>query len=54
MKKFLFQRTENEPDVQSTNFKETYKNLFVEFNNKYGKYGKVLKTETIDSLFSLL
>ncbi len=54
MKKFLFQRTENEPDVQSPDFKETYKSLFVEFNNEYGKYGKTLKTQTIDSLFSLL
>jgi len=54
MKEFLFQRTEKEPNVQSPDFKETYKRLFVEFNNKYGQYGKILKTQTIDSLFSLL
>lgn len=54
MKKTLFQSTEKEPDVQSPNFKENYKNLFVEFNQEYGKYGKVLKDKTIDDLFSYI
>lgn len=53
MRKFLFQTTE-EPDVESHNFKEEYKNLFVTFNQQYGKYGKTLKPETIESMFSFL
>lgn len=53
MRKFLFQTTE-EPDVESHNFKEEYKNLFVKFNQQYGKYGKTLKLETIESMFSFL
>jgi len=53
MRKFLFQTTE-EPDVESYNFKEEYKNLFVKFNQQYGKYGKTLKLETIESMFSFL
>jgi len=53
MRKFLFQTTE-EPDVESHNFKEEYKNLFVKFNQQYGKYGKTLKPETIESMFSFL
>lgn len=54
MKKFLFQSLEKEPEVNSPDFKENYKNLFIKFNNEYGKYGKILKKETIDSLFSFL
>jgi hypothetical protein len=54
MKKFLFQSTEKEPDVQSSDFKEIYKKLFIRFNDEYGKYGKTLKTQTIDSIFYLL
>jgi len=53
MRKFLFQTTE-EPNVESHNFKEEYKNLFVRFNQQYGKYGKTLKPETIESMFSFL
>lgn len=54
MKKFLFQSTEKEPDTQSQDFMENYKNLFEKFNAEYGKYGKALKKETVDSLFSLI
>jgi hypothetical protein len=54
MKRFLFQTTEKEPDVKSSNFKDDYKKLFVRFNNEYGIYGKTLETELIDSLFSFL
>ncbi len=52
MKKTLFQSTESEPDIKSPEFKENYKELFVKFNEEYGKYGKVLKEETITALFS--
>ena len=51
MKKLIVQSYEKEPDIHSPVFKETYKNLFIEFNSHYGKFGKVLKKETIDSLF---
>ncbi len=54
MKKFLFQTLEKEPDIKSINFREDYKELFISFNNEYGKYGKILKQETIDSLFSFI
>jgi hypothetical protein len=54
MKKFLSQTTEKEPNVRSKDFKDNYKNLFVKFNNEYGRYGKILKKETIDSMFSIL
>lgn len=54
MKKFLSQSTEKEPNVSSPAFKENYKNLFISFNDKYGKYGKTLKQETVNSLFSLI
>ncbi|MFH0854145.1 MAG: hypothetical protein V1891_01500 [bacterium] len=52
MRKILFQTTENEPDIKSPEFKENYKELFVKFNEEYGKYGKVLKEDTITALFS--
>ncbi len=52
MKKILFQTTEKEPDVKSPEFKETYKELFLKFNEEYGKYGKILKKDTINALFS--
>jgi len=51
MRKFLAQSTEDEPDIEAVNFKEGYKKLFVEFNNSYGKYGKTLSSETVDSFF---
>lgn len=54
MRKFIFQTLEKEPNIESSDFKEKYKNLFIEFNDKYGKYGKVLKKETIDSIFSFI
>jgi hypothetical protein len=54
MKKYLFQMTEKEPNIQSPDFRTDYKNLFIKFNESYGKYGKTLKRETIDSLFSLI
>jgi len=52
MKKSLFQSTESEPDIKSPDFKESYKELFVKFNENYGKYGKALNEETITALFS--
>jgi hypothetical protein len=54
MKKILFQTNEKEPDIKSPDFKTTYKELFVQFNEEYGKYGKVLKDETVNSLFSFI
>lgn len=54
LKKFVFQSSEHELDVHATDFKNTYKRLFIEFNEQYGKYGKILKKETIDTLFSLI
>lgn len=54
MKKYLFQMTEKEPNIQSPDFRTDYKNLFIKFNESYGKYGKTLNRETIDSLFSLI
>lgn len=54
MKKMLFQTLEKEPDVKSPDFKENYKNLFIQFNNEYGEYSEKVKIETIDSLFSLI
>lgn len=52
MKKSLFQSTESELDIKSPDFKENYKELFVKFNEEYGKYGKILKEDTITALFS--
>lgn len=54
MKKFLTQTSEQEPDVMSPNFKTNYQQLFGIFNQKYGKYGKTLEKETMDSLFSMI
>lgn len=54
MKKLLFQDTEDSPDIKSSDFIANYKDLFIKFNDEYGKYGKVISTKTIDSLFSLL
>jgi|SRR3989344_861202 len=51
MKSLHVQSYENEPDVNAADFKETYKKLFIDFNEKYGQYGKVLKKESIDILF---
>jgi hypothetical protein len=54
MNRLLIQQLDDLPNAKSDSFKEDYKNLFIEFNEKYGKYGKVLKQETIDSMFSTL
>jgi hypothetical protein len=52
MKKYLFQTLEKEPDISSQAFKEEYKNLFIVFNKKYyGKYGKSLSDEKINSMY---
>ncbi|MFA6475657.1 MAG: hypothetical protein WCV88_05705 [Patescibacteria group bacterium] len=54
MKKTLFQSSEKEPNVKSANFYDEYKKMFIRFNEDYGKYGKFLKKETIDTLFDLI
>lgn len=54
MKKLLFQSSEDQPNIKSQHFISEYKELFIKFNNQYGKYGKKLSDETVDNLFSLL
>lgn len=53
LRKFTSQTLE-EPNVEVSDFKENYKSLFTQFNSTYGRYGKTLKPETIDMMFSLL
>jgi len=54
MRKFLFQNLDPELDVMSKDFCKNYKKLFVQFNNKYGSYGKLLNKETINTSFSFI
>ncbi len=54
MRKFMFQNLDQGPDLTSPDFSKNYKELFVEFNNKYGAYGKFIEKKTVDELFSFV
>ena len=53
LNKFLYQSLDKLPNSKLDSFKNDYKQLFIKFNTKYGKYGKVLSDKTVDALFSM-
>ncbi|MEI7452360.1 MAG: hypothetical protein WCK37_04150 [Candidatus Falkowbacteria bacterium] len=53
MARWLNMTTDKHPDIESSQFKLEYKELFVKFINEYNKYGDILAGKVIDSVFSI-